>query len=102
MPIGAKVMHMAAVLMLLGSPLLCGAQTSEAALDSFISQSVGDADSLYSATIAEWAIRHPGETVESPADRDRDYDPENGREQPDWKLEGRWCLRSTAGIDLAG
>jgi len=44
-------MH-AAALMLLGSPLLGGAQTSEATLDSFISQSLGDAESLYSAKSA--------------------------------------------------
>jgi hypothetical protein len=95
-------MREAAALMLLGSPLSTGAQTSEATLDSFISQSLGDAESLYSATIGEWAIRHPNETVEVPAHKDRDYDSENAREQQDRKLEGRWCLRSTAGIDLAG
>jgi hypothetical protein len=98
MPIGAKL----AALMLLASPLLVGAQTAEATLDTYISQSVGDADSLYSATIGEWAIRHPSETVEAPAHKGRNYDSEDALEQPNWKLEGRWCLRSTAGIDLAG
>jgi hypothetical protein len=102
MPIGAKAMHVVAALILLGFPLLGGAQTSEATLDGFVSQSVGDVDSLYSATIGEWAIRHPGETVEAPAHKDRDYDPANVREQLDRKLQGRWCLRSTAGIGLAG
>jgi hypothetical protein len=94
MSIAAKLMHVAAALMLLGSPLLTGAQTSQATLDSFISQNVGDAESLYSATIDEWTLRHPGETVEAPADRNRDYHPENARSQQERKLEGRWCLAS--------
>jgi hypothetical protein len=102
MAIGAKLMHVAAALILLVFPLLGGAQTSAPTLDGYISQSVGGADSLYSATIGEWAIRHPGETVEAPAPKDRDHDEENAREQQYWKLEGRWCLRSTSGIELAG
>jgi hypothetical protein len=55
---------------------------------------------MYSATIGEWSTRHPGETVDEPAKKDLNYDSANAREQQDRKLEGRWCLRSTAGIDL--
>jgi hypothetical protein len=107
MPIEAKLLHAAAALLLLGSPLLGGAQTSRATLNTYISQSLSEADGLDSATIAQWSIRHPGEIVEAPGDKGRDYDPRNAlrpnaREQQDRKLEGRWCLRSTAEVDIAG
>jgi hypothetical protein len=107
MPIEAKLLHAAAALLLLGSPLLGGAQTSRATLNTYISQSVTEADGLDSATIAQWTIRHPGEIVEAPGDKGSDYDPRNAlrlsaREQQDRKLEGRWCLRSTAEVDIAG
>ena len=102
MPIRRKFIPVAAMLMLLGVPLLGGAQTSEATLDSIISQSVIEAESLGTPAIGEWAIRHPGETVDAPADKDRDYDQENARYMHDRELEGRWCLRSTARISLAG
>ncbi len=107
MPIEAKLLRVAAALMLLGSPMLGGAQTLPATLDTYISQSVGEADSLNSPTIKEWTTRHPGEVVEDPADKGSDYDPANAwklspRQQQDMKLEGRWCLRSLAEIGLAG
>ncbi len=98
----AKFLLTAAVLVLLVTPLVCRAQTSEASLESFVSQSVGEAEKVDSATIGEWTIRHPGETVEAPAERGRDYDPENARDMHDRELEGRWCLRSTAEIPLTG
>jgi hypothetical protein len=102
MPIRGKFILVAAMLMLLGAPLLGGAQTSEATLDGFISQSVIDAEKLGSPAIGEWAIRHPGDTVDAPTDKDRDYDQQNARYMHDRELEGRWCLRSTARISLAG
>ena len=94
-------MRKAAAMLLLGAPMVCGAQTSEASLDSFISQSVGEAEKVDSATIGEWATRHPGETVDAPSDKNRDYDQKNARYMHDRELEGRWCLRSTIEISLA-
>jgi hypothetical protein len=107
MTVEARLLQVAAALMCLGPPLLYGAQTPKATLDTYVSQSVSEAESLNPATIDEWAMRHPGETVVAPADNGSDYDQRNewklsAREQQDRKLEGRWCLRSTAEIDLAG
>ena len=107
MPIKAKARRATAALMFLGSPLSCGAQMAKATLDSYLSKSVAEAESLDSATIKEWTTRHPGEVVEDPVDKGSDYDPANAsklnpRQQQDMKLEGRWCLRSLAEIDLAG
>jgi hypothetical protein len=102
MPIPWKLTLAAAMLLLLGTPLSGRAQTPETTLDSYLQQSVGDAESPGPATIAEWAIRHPGEVVDAPADKDRDYDAGDARQRRDRELEGRWCLRSTAQISLAG
>jgi hypothetical protein len=94
-------MSMAAVLLLLGTPLIGGAQALEASLESFVSQSANEAESLNSPTIVEWATHHPDEKVDAPAEKDRDYDQENSRDVHDRELEGRWCLRSTAHISVA-
>jgi hypothetical protein len=107
MPRVAKILRTAAALMLVAAPLLGGAQTSGDTLDGYISKSVAEADSLDSPTIKEWATRHPGEVVEDPPKKGSDYDPANlwnlsPRLQQDMKLEGRWCLRSLAQIELAG
>jgi hypothetical protein len=104
MSIKAKLPYVAAALLLIGSSLSGLAQTSKPTLDSYVSQSVAEIDDLHSATIGEWAIRHPGEILATPADKG---DPRNAwklnaPEQQDRKVEGRWCLRSTAEIDLAG
>jgi hypothetical protein len=102
LPIPWKLTLAATLLLLLGAPLSGRAQTPETTLDSYLQQSVGDAQSPGPATIAEWAIRHPGEVVDAPADKDRDYDAGDARQRRDRELEGRWCLRSTAQISLAG
>jgi hypothetical protein len=106
MPIEANLLHVAAALVLLGSPLLARAQTSKPTLD-YISQSVVEANTSNSPTIEEWTRKHPDEIVQTPADKGSDYGSGNiwdlkRPEQQDRKLEGRWCLRSTAEIDLAG
>jgi hypothetical protein len=77
MPMKARPRRAAAVLMFLGSPLLCGAQTAKATLDSYISKSVAEADGLNFTTIKEWTTGHPGEVVEDPVDKGSDYDPAN-------------------------
>jgi hypothetical protein len=104
MSIKAKLPYVAAALLLIGSSLSGLAQTSKPTLDSYVSQSVAEIDDLHSATIGEWAIRHPGEILATPADKGdpRNAWKQNAPEQQDRKLEGRWCLRSTAEIDLAG
>ena len=90
--------------MLLGVPMFGGAQESRATLDAYLSQGADEEGALYSATIVEWESPHPGEKVEGPAEKG---DPRNAwqlseREHRNRKLEGRWCLRSTAEIHLAG
>ena len=102
MPIKASFLRIAALLLLVNSPVVGRSQTSEPTLENFVSQSVIEAKNLGVPTIAEWAILHPGEIVESPADKDRNYDPENARQRHNRELEGRWCLRSTAEIKLTG
>ncbi|HVR25659.1 MAG TPA: hypothetical protein VMU26_20360 [Candidatus Polarisedimenticolia bacterium] len=86
---------------------------AKATIDSYISKSVAEADSLNSATITikEWTTGNGSlgirAKVEDPVDKDGDYDPTNPwklnpLQQQDMKLEGRGCLRSLAEIDLAG
>ena len=101
MPIRVSFVRIAPVLLLVIVPLSGGAQTPEPSLESFFSQSVIEAVTLGSPTIAEWATRHPGEIVEAPADKDLNYDPRDARQRHDRELEGRWCMRSTAEISLA-
>jgi hypothetical protein len=103
-PIEAKLPLVVASLALLVFPLLSGAQTSKATLDRYLAQGVAEGDALNSETISEWAVRHPGEKVEEPAAK-ADFGSVGElsvRQREDLKLEGRWCLRSTAEIDLAG
>jgi len=105
MAMKAGLRHATAALMFLGYSLLCGAQSGKATLDSYLSEAVAEADDSNS-TIKEWIARHPGEVVEDAARKGSDYDPANAykldpRQQQDMKLEGRWCLRSLAEIDLA-
>jgi hypothetical protein len=102
MQICVRFVRAASILMLFNAPILSGAQTPEASLDSFILQSVAEAQNLDSATISEWTIRHADEKVEEPAERDRGYDSGSARDRRDRELEGRWCLRSTGEINLAG
>jgi hypothetical protein len=102
----ANILLAAAALMLFGYSLLCGAQTAKGTLDSYLSQAVAEADGVNFTSVKEWTTRHPGEVVEDPAKKSSDYDPANAynlspRQQEDMKLEGRWCLRSLAEIDLA-
>ncbi len=106
MPVRATVRRATAALVLLGSSLLCGAQTTKDTLDTYISKNIAEADELNSSTIEEWTTRHPGEVIEGPVGKSSDYDPANTwklspREQQETKLEGRWCLRSLSEIDLA-
>jgi hypothetical protein len=105
MPIKVTRLGFGAALLLMGSPLLRGAQTLPT-LDSYISGIVTESDALYSATIGEWSARHPGEAAQSPTDEDSNYHPAvfdpSPRVQQERKLEGRWCLRSTTVIELAG
>ena len=90
-----------AILLFFGFPAMGRTQTSDLSLEDFILQTVIDTKSLNTPTIGEWEIRHTGEKVEAPAERDRDYDRQNARSMHDRELEGRWCLRSTAQISLA-
>jgi len=87
--------------------LLCCAvrshsQTGLPSLESFISRSVVEAGDFGSQSAKEWAKLHPGDRVGTFAERDREYDPANARERYDRGVEGRWCLRSTAELALAG
>ena len=96
-----------AALALLGLPLSGAAQTQQPTLDAYISQTTGESEALYSSTIGQWAKRYPGEVVEDVADKANEYNSTNTynlnpREQQDRKLQGRWCLRSLAEINLAG
>jgi hypothetical protein len=107
MPFKKKSLRMAASLTLLGLTLPGAAQTPQPILDTYISQTVGESETLYSSTIGQWAKRYPGEVVEDLADKSNEYNSANTynlspRQQQDRKLQGRWCLRSLAEIDLAG
>jgi hypothetical protein len=84
---------------------LCTAQTANLNLDSYISQSVGEAGTLYGVTINGWLEHHPGEAVETPDDigfndPNRAYEL-SPRQKNDWRLQGRWCLRSSSAVELA-
>jgi hypothetical protein len=107
MAMKVKIRCAATALIFLGYPLLCGAQTSKGTLEIYVSKSVAEADSLDIPTIKEWSARHPGEVVEGPPSTGSDNDAANAwklspRQLQDMKLEGRWCLRSTAEVDLEG
>ena len=107
MTMKAKRRCAAAAMVFLGFPVLCGAQTSKDTLEIFVSKTVAEADGWDTPTIEEWGARHPGEVVEGPPSKGSDNDPANAwklspRQQQDVKLEGRWCLRSTAEFDLEG
>ncbi|HVN78390.1 MAG TPA: hypothetical protein VMW38_05285 [Terriglobia bacterium] len=91
-------------LVLLGIPLLCKAQTPARTLQEYLSEIIVQANGDQSITIAEWNKRHPGEVLEEPMDKS---DPRKAFnleawEKRDVKLEGRWCLKSIATIELAG
>jgi hypothetical protein len=106
MSMKASVLRTTAALTFLGYSLLCGAQTARDTLDTYLSKAVAEADEVNFITVKEWTTRHPGEVVEGPPDKGTDYDPANAykldpRQQQDMKLEGRWCMRSLAEIDLA-
>lgn len=97
-------MHLGPALVLLGFQLLCRAQTPALTLPNYLSQSIAEANGGQSVTIDEWTKRHPGEVLEEPmekADPRKAYNLD-ARELRDVKLEGRWCLKSIATIQLAG
>jgi hypothetical protein len=102
MQIGVRFVRAALTATLFGAPILGGAQSPQTSLDTFVSQSVGENENQTPATIGEWVNRHTGEKVDGPAERDRGYDSGDARDRQERELEGRWCLRSTAEIDLAG
>ena len=91
-------------LALLGISLFSEAQNPVKTLQEYLSQSIAEANGDQSITIAEWNKRHPGEVLEEPMDKGdprKAYDLD-AREKRDVKLEGRWCLKSIATIELAG
>jgi hypothetical protein len=105
MSINGNLLSVAATLTLFVSSLL--GQTPRPTLNTYISQSVREADTLYSATVEKWAAQHPGEVVETFADKQSEYGAGvayklSAREQDDRKLQGRWCLRSLTEIELDG
>jgi len=102
--INAKLVQLGLALFLLGSQLLCRAQTPTGALHDYLSQSIAEANSGQSVTIAEWTKGHPGEVLEEPMEKSDPRKAYNldAREQRDVKQEGRWCLKSIATIELAG
>lgn len=102
MPTKTEFKRVAASLMLFTVPLFCGAQTQPPSLESFISQTVSEAETLKTPTIGEWAIHHPDETVDAPDIKDSDNDQQNARSVHNRELQGRWCLRSTTNILLDG
>jgi hypothetical protein len=69
MSMKAKLLYVSAALLLIGPSLSGLAQTSKPTLDSSVSQGVAEIDDLHSATVGEWAIRHPGEILATPADK---------------------------------
>src|ERR1700735_283908 len=104
MPIEANLLHVAAALVLLGPPLLGRAQTSKPTLDTYIPQSVVEANTSNSPTIEEWTRKHPDDIVQTPADKGSDYGSGNilGLKRPEKqtrKVEGRLGLWSTCDID---
>jgi len=101
MVIRTKCIGTAAVLLLLGCPLVGGTQTREVSLEDFVLQTVIEAESLNTPTIGEWTVHHPGESVETPAEKERELYQKNVRDMHDKELQGRWCLRSTAQLSLA-
>jgi hypothetical protein len=106
MPAKVKFRHLAVSLVLLGYPLLSGGQTSKPTLDAYISQSVVEANNPNFPTVEEWIRKHPDDIVQTPADKGSDYGSGiswdlKRPEQQEKKLQGRWCLRSNAEIDLA-
>ncbi len=91
-------------LLLLGCQLPCRAQAPVATLQEYLSRTIAEANGNQSITIAEWQKRHPGEVLEEPMEKGDPRKAYNldAREKRDLKLEGRWCLKSIAAIELAG
>lgn len=102
--INARRGHVGLALIWLGCQVFCRAQTPTATLQNYLSQNIAEANGDQSVTIAEWNKLHPGEVLEEPMEKS---DPRKAynldpRELRDVKLEGRWCLKSIATIELAG
>ncbi len=91
-------------LMLLGCQLPCRAQAPVATHEEYLSRTIAEANGDKPITIADWNKRHPGEVLEEPMDKGDPRKAYNldAREKRDLKLEGRWCLKSIAAIELAG
>jgi hypothetical protein len=100
-----RFLSIVVILMLVNAASPCKAQALETVLDSFLSQNFTEAKKSAArppefSTIADWSARHPGETIESPGERSRDDGSLSARNLQDREREGRWCLRSSANIDL--
>jgi len=62
-------------------------------LDLLLAQNLSEAATLHSPLVGDWSGMHPGERVDAPS-------VSGDRPELEKIFEGRWCIRSTASIDL--
>ncbi len=89
------------ILMLLHVPSQGHSQTLDADLGNYLSQSFSDARKPELATVEEWLTKHPGEATQTPEEGRQNDDSESPQDAQVKEWEGRWCMLSTANIDLA-
>lgn len=89
----------AMALVLFGLPCPTRAQQPKLTLQQYLSQNT---EAIETATIGEWSVKHPGELAETPGNQEQDSEADGSDEESVGNLEGHWCLRSIAEIDLAG
>jgi hypothetical protein len=92
---------LASTIGLLGSLAVSQAQTVPETVNDYLSRTISEIRDASPVTIRQWSAAHPGETIESPQDRDRNEYRVPQNEIADDYLEGRWCLRSTIEVTLA-
>jgi hypothetical protein len=105
MPNRAKFTATVPILLLGAAFPSCAAQSLETSLDTFLAPNLTVASKSATrppqlSTIDDWSAQDPGGTVESPRRNSQYAVPQDPRSTQEHQLEGRWCLRSTAKIDL--
>ncbi|MGB6691753.1 MAG: hypothetical protein WBE76_28265 [Terracidiphilus sp.] len=102
MPSRAVTVLATAILVMPFELIVVGAQTPEITLDSFLSQNIAETGNFSWPVLKEWTSRHPEDSVQAPPAIGQEADSPIAKNLRDRALEGHWCLRSTAEIDLAG
>lgn len=84
----------ACALLLIAGSLSGVAQTAPPFISSYANQILTELEETSPVSVEDWTRQHTGDSLETRFDA--------GSEQSLYELEGRWCVRSTANIDLEG